>query len=114
MLNKVQRIILSVGILLVVTSGLFLPYEGEISRGGDNPEIYMGHYFLFTPPTKTAVFEAYLGRKLESTPSSPQDLRQFSSHIIAPLVWIKISVIVLTTVGFVILFAEKKKTSTEL
>lgn len=113
MLNKVQRIILSVGILLVVTSGLFLPYEGEVSREGDNPKIYMGHYFLFTPPAKPQVFEAYTGKKLDS-PFSPQGLRQFSSHIIAPLVWIKISVIVLTTGGFVILFAEKKNTSIEL
>lgn len=114
MLNKVQRIILSVGILLAVTSGLFLPYEGEISSEGDNPKIYMGHYFLFTPPTKTEVFEAYLGRKLESTPSSPHSMRAYSSHIITSLVWIKISIIVITTVGFVILFAENKKTSAKL
>jgi hypothetical protein len=48
-MNKKQRIILSVGILLVIFNGLFPPYEGELRQKGDNLKNYMGYLSCLLP-----------------------------------------------------------------
>lgn len=106
MLNRPQQIIISFGIVLLLCSGLFVPFEGEIQREGDNPKIYMGYYFLFTPPSELQVLEDWVQRDLGSK-LSPRERGLYSSYVIISRVWIKIVLVVFTTIGLTILFSEK-------
>jgi hypothetical protein len=105
-MNKKQRIILSIGILLVIVNGLFPPYEGELRRQSDNLKNYMGYHFLFTPPTERDVYEAILGRRASNTISHIK-LSMFSSHIITSRVWVQVVTVVVATVGLLFLVAGK-------
>jgi len=106
-MNKRQQIIISVGILLVILSGLFPFYEGEFRREGANLEKYMGYHFLFLPPNERDVYEAVLGRTPSSTISHGH-LSVCSSHIITSRVWLQIVTVVVASLGLLVLFAEKK------
>ncbi len=110
-MNKKQRIIISIGIFLVILSGLFTPYEGEWQWGWGGDTIitlkkYMGYHFLFLPPDERAVYYAfreeweYLNWSKES---------RLSSHIIASRVWVQVVTIVVATIGLLFLFSEKRK-----
>jgi hypothetical protein len=107
-MNKKQRIIISIGILLVILSGLFPPYEGEFRREGDNLKKYMGHHFLFLPPNERAVYIAVFDR----TPKRMSWIGhhgKLNSHIVASRVWVQVVTIVVATIGFLFLFAEKRE-----
>jgi hypothetical protein len=45
-MSKEQRIVLSFGVLLVVLSWLFPPYEGQYYSGGEKYTIYLGYHFI--------------------------------------------------------------------
>jgi hypothetical protein len=45
-MSKEQRIILSFGVLLVVLSWLFPPYEGPYNSGDEKYTVYLGHHFI--------------------------------------------------------------------
>jgi uncharacterized membrane protein len=108
-MNKRQQIIISIGILLVILSGLFPSYEGEIWREGGNLGKYMGYHFLFLPPNERDVFEAVLKRTPSDTMSDQnQILIACSSHIITSRAWLQIVTIVVATLGLLVLFAEKR------
>ena len=107
-MNKTQRIIISIGIFLVILSGLFPPYEGELRREGDTLKKYMGYHFLFLPPTERAVYIAVLGRTPKSMSWSGYQSK-LNSHIVASRVWVQVVTIVVATIGFLFLFAEKRK-----
>ena len=98
-MNKRQQIILLMGILLVIVSGLFPPYKVEIRSEGDNYKIYIGHYFLFVPPTLIDIF----GNTVKLDPVEAY----FS--IIASRVWIQDVTIIVTTLGLFFLFAGKQE-----
>ena len=106
-MNKKQRIIISIGIFLVILSGLFPPYEGELLREGDTLKKYMGYHFLFLPPNERAVYIAVLGRT-PSIQAFHNYKSKLNSHIVASRVWVQIVTIVVATIGLMVLFAEKK------
>lgn len=108
MLNRTQKIIISLGILLLTFSGLFVPFESEIQKEGDNPKIYMGYYFLFTPPTELEVLEYYAGRDIESN-LSPRKSGIYNTYILTSRVWIKLVVIIFATTGLTVLFSGTEK-----
>lgn len=52
-MNKKQKIILWIGIIIIVLMGLFPPYERAIilpSFGPDDPSVRISYGFLFEPP----------------------------------------------------------------
>ncbi|MDZ7694308.1 MAG: hypothetical protein U5K69_24835 [Balneolaceae bacterium] len=109
MLNKLQKAVISIGILLIVCSGIFVPYEGEVLEEGDNPKLFMGYYFLFNPPTKGQVFKDMYGGELKQN-AYPGSYENFNTHIVTSAVWIELAVIILVTIGLVILFQQNKQT----
>ena len=106
-MNKKQRIIIGIGIFLVILSWLFPPYEGEFRREGDNLKKYMGYHFLFLPPSERTVYVAVFGRTPNST-----TLRSYrsklSSNIVTSRVWVQVVTIVVSILGLLVLFAEKR------
>jgi len=66
----------------------------------------MGYYFLFTPPSELQVIEDLVQRDIESE-LSPNERGSYSSYIITSRVWIKIVIVVFTTIGLTILFSEE-------
>lgn len=58
-MNKNQRIVLLIGIFLILLSGLFPYYEGELRIPGDNLKTNLGHFFIFSPPTIKQIRSAF-------------------------------------------------------
>src|ERR1035437_5744832 len=102
-----QRIVLGVGLLLVILNGLFPPYEGGWQR--NKLTKYLGHYFLFAPPSPAKVYRAFngkdtmsrlYGQNLEKVPADwgtwsevPVDLdtlNQYSAHVVTSLFFIQL------------------------
>ncbi len=106
-MNKKQRIILSIGIFIVIISGLFPPYEGELLRDGDILKKYMGYHFLFLPPNEKAIYIAVYGQIPNTMPWLGSHSR-LNSHIVESRVWVQIVTIVVATIGLMALLAEKK------
>jgi hypothetical protein len=105
MMNTMQRIIISIGVLLVVGSGLFPPYEGELSStNGGVVSKYMGYHFLFKPPTESDISIAITGRPSQNS----SFLRSCNFHIIATRIWIQIAVVSIATVGLFFLFSGRR------
>ena len=107
-MNRKQRIVISIGIFLVVLSGLFPPYEGELRSEGDTLKKYMGYHFLFLPPNERAVYIAVFNRTPKSR-SCGYFQSKLNSYIVASRVWVQFVTIVVATIGFLFLFAEKRK-----
>lgn len=82
-MNKKQRIVIWVGLVLILLTGLFPAYEIAL---GNNLKAYHGYCFIF------------------STPST-----QYFSNIIISRYLIQIVTILLLTIGLVFLFADPKK-----
>jgi len=106
-MNKRQRIIITIGIFLVILSGLFPSYKGEYCSGGGNLKKYMGYYFLFLPPTERDVYEALTGEMPHSA-TDQASLSEFSSYIIISRFWVQFITVVIVTLGLFVLFGEKR------
>ncbi|MFH1748961.1 MAG: hypothetical protein ABIG44_18160 [Planctomycetota bacterium] len=104
-MNKHQQIVVLIGVVLVVLSSLFPPYEGELRMEGDNLKNYLGYRFLFTPPSQADVFQALLGR----SPNSNSRLSICSSHIITSRLWVQIATIVIATAGVALVLGQKNR-----
>ncbi len=108
MLNRTQKIILSVGILLLICSGLFLPYKSEYLTEGDNPSEFLGYFFITDKPTTKDSFESIFGITGHSTDLLPNKSK-FRTHIDTSLVKVQIMVISLITIGLIFLFSEQRQ-----
>ena len=107
-MNKKQRIILSIGVLAVIVSGLFPPYEGEIRLEGDNRKIYMGYHFLFAPPTGQDVLGVWSGAQIRTViPRDKLNRFNLNSYIITSRVCIQVVTIVIATLGLLFLVTGK-------
>lgn len=106
-MNKKQRMVIAIAVLLVILSGLFPPYEGEYRLEGDNNKKFMGYRFLFDPPSQTEVCQSILGKTFSS--SSGYYLRKFSSTIITSRVWVQIITVVVASTGIVLLLSDRKQ-----
>ncbi len=106
-MNKRQRIVITIGIFLVILSGLFPSYDGEYLGKDINMKKYMGYYFLFLPPTEKDVYEAFIREPL---PGAVNYMTQsaFSSYIITSRFWVQVVTVVIATLGLFVLFGEKR------
>jgi len=105
-MNQRQRLIVSGAILLVILSGLFPPFEAEFLQTGDNMKKYMGYHFLFMPPTDNDVFEAFSAKGVST--QSRDTLGKRSSHIITSRLWIQGVTVIVSALGLLVLFSEKR------
>ena len=92
------------GVSLVIASGLFPPYTGQIARlRGGGVTKYMGYHFLFEPPSVEDI------RTMVEYPYTTKDsLQYYSFHIIATRIWVQISVVSIATVGLFFLFSGRR------
>jgi len=105
-MNRNQKIVVAIGVVLVVLSGLFPPYEGEFAGEGDNPKRHLGRHFLFAPPTPEYVSKAIRGANA-STPTG-RKLAYYRASVVLSEVVVQLSVIVLATAGVTLLLAKRK------
>jgi len=105
-MNKRQRITISIGVILVILSGLFPSCEGKFQNRGLTLQQNLGYHFLFWPPGEEAVREAFFNAG--ATASGHTELALFSAHIITSRVWIQFFTIVVTTLGLFVLVADNK------
>jgi hypothetical protein len=80
-MNRIQKIIIGVGLALILLSGLFPAYEQGYGAYGFKE--YLGYYLVFSPP--------------------------ISANIIVSRYLIQIVTISFLTIGLVFLFADLKK-----
>lgn len=104
-MNRNQKIAIAIGVALVVLSGLFPPYEGELAVEGDNLRRHLGRHFLFAPPTPEYVNRAIRG----DTASTPEGvyLARFRSRVVLSEIAVQLSVIVIATAGAALLLTKR-------
>jgi hypothetical protein len=105
-MNRNQKIAVAIGVALVVLSGLFPPYAGEMVIQGDNLRRHMGHHFLFDPPTPEDVNKSIRGKDA-STPTGIY-LARFRVTVLLSEVVVQLLVIVIATAGVTLLLAKRK------
>ena len=98
MMNRRQKVVVVIGVFLVIASGLFPPYEGEVRRSGDNLKGFVGYGFLFSPPSQQDVSKALGG---------PEFL--CSSQIETQRVWLQLATVIVATLGLVVLLADRPR-----
>ena len=109
-MNRKQKYIITVGMGLILLSGLFPAFEGEWRKEGDNLKTYLGYYFIFSPPDSYKVAGAFTGRPKDFYKNLNIRLtKSFNSNIIASRFFIQIVTILLLTVGLIFLFKDTKR-----
>ena len=106
-MNRNQKIVVTIGVALVVFSGVFPPFEGELRRQGDNRKTYMGHRLLFVPPSGADVYRGILGRGPLSNAKSY--LSWYSSRIVTSQVWVQVVTVVIATAGLALALGDRNK-----
>jgi len=119
-----QKIVLGLGLLLVILNGLFPPFEGEIKSSPMVTE-YLGHYFLFAPPSPATVYHAITGKDTQSkyvadsgygyiqeVPVTRDVLLRYSAHVVTSLFFMQFVTIVGAIVGACFLFGMRYKKGT--
>jgi hypothetical protein len=100
-MNKKQRIVVIVALVLVAVCGLFPPYEGEYPMKGDNLRAYIGYRFLFAPPSREQMMrEIWQDRFVDMK----RHTYRCRASIIVSRIYVQIVVIVTLTAGLLLLF----------
>ena len=102
-MNKIQRNIIMVGLVLVILNGVFLPYKSVCAFRYFKGYKRMGYYFILTPPTRSDAYEVFVGKKPDKSPSP-----RFSSHIMTFAPWFQLVTIIVVVIGLLSLFSEKR------
>lgn len=120
-MNKKQRIVIIIGIILVLICGLFPPYEGKkdgtIRANLIRKEGAIGYYFLFSPPSAKDISEKLSKQVISEKAFIPvvdehlsKEYEQlFVASIMMSKYLIQIITIVLVTTGLVLYFTESEK-----
>ena len=106
-MNRNQKIAVAVGVVLVVLSGLFPPYEGVFATKGDNLRRHLGRHFLFAPPTPEYVHKAIFGPKAQSTPTRIY-LAHFRSRVVLSEVVVQFSIVLIATAAAALLLTKRR------
>ena len=124
-MNRKQKIVILVGTLLILLSGLFPPYVGVYAKEGDNWEKFLGYHFLFSPPSQEyicgVILQSVNRYSEEPTDRLGERLREFQSRRDARLAapncsasiefsrfGVQIIVVLLASVGGIVLFSKGK------
>ena len=118
-MNRNQKIAVAVGVVLVVLSGLFPPYEGVFATKGDNLRRHLGRHFLFAPPTPEYVHKAIFGPKAQSTPTDSFSgkviavaeriyLAHFRSRVVLSEVVVQFSIVLIATAAAALLLTKRR------
>ncbi len=105
-MNRRQKIVLLIGVIFVLFSGLFPPYEGQFL--GENLKTYIGHYFLFDPPKPNDIIEVLLGGESYRVPNKIASMSRFTTKIILSRFVVIVSTIVFVTAGLILFFSNSK------
>jgi len=114
-MNKKQRNIILIGIILVLICGLFPPYEGERIIDGNILKEEIGYNFLFTSPSSEKVYDEIFSDFPENSdyPEKPQyeksEAHMYQAHINTSKYYIQIVTIILVIVGLFFLFKTSKQ-----
>ncbi|MGM0505260.1 MAG: hypothetical protein ACQESQ_11605 [Bacteroidota bacterium] len=110
-MNKKQRIVIIIGILLVLISGLFPSYEGVDLTEKERYTIDIGYHFLFSPHLHARVAaEANPDMDFETARGAHTLNEAYHNvHIKTSKLMVQMSTIVLVTVGLVFFFSPKKQ-----
>ena len=116
-MNKPQKTVLLIGMLLALTAGVFVPYDAEIRGKGDNLKKYIGYHLLFSPPDRLKVMRGFdvvslkKARAYEYAQNYEDRFRKdaLTFHVLHEIVWIELGVITLLTIGAMGLFQAKKE-----
>ena len=102
-MNRKQKIVVGLAVVLVMISGLFPAYEGEMTTNGDNLKCRLGHHFIFTPPSSYEV-----SCEMGSLGVDMSFLALFRSRILLSELRVQLVVIVLASVGATLLLWKRR------
>ena len=102
-MNKHQRIVIVITILLVTLSGLFPPFQGEYRYKDIYRSKYMGYHSIFIPPSSRDVCEAITG----DYEYDDYYLSMFNSHIILSRILVQNTTVISICGGLLLLFSGK-------
>lgn len=97
-MNTKQKIVIGIAVVLVALSGLFPPFQGEYRGEDEHAKVYMGHWFLFSPPDGDDVYSA-----IYYEPASMSDRRDCDSRIITSRVGVQMLTIIIISTGLVLI-----------
>jgi len=102
-MNRKQKIVVGLAVILVMISGLFPAYEGEMATNGDGFKCRLGHHFIFTPPSSYEV-----SREMGSLGMDMSPLARFRSRIMLTELSVQLAVIILASVGLTIILWKRR------
>ena len=122
-MNKKQRIVIIIGIILVLICGLFPPYEGEckfynrVNKFYEHSKVDLGYQFIFSPSLKLKTFNKIHSSTLDGLDEEDKpdkipsaEASKISVNIKTTKLMVQMGVILLVTVGFVFVFSVKTDT----
>ena len=99
-MNRRQKVVVVIGVILVLLCGLFPPFEGECRLRGENLKAFVGYRFLFSPPSQDEVWSVIGGLAAAD---------RYSSHIETQRVWLQFATVIIATVGLVVLLGDRPR-----
>lgn len=110
-MNKYQKIVIVVAVVLAALNGLYPPYEAEYLHGGEHQLFrkYMGYHSIFEPPSSTEISDVFEFN--QSDVSKLWVRRGICARIIATQVWLQLTTLVISTFGIVALLGYSKVAS---
>jgi hypothetical protein len=124
-MNKKQRNVILIGCVLIAGMTLFPPYRGvDLHTGGPSNDFYIskghteypqrdaltrfvGHRFIYTPPSPEAVYEKLYG--VSPKKNKYFKSREYTSHLDIERLSAQIVAVVLVTFGLAVAFKPKNK-----
>ncbi|HSG27384.1 MAG TPA: hypothetical protein VLA34_02800 [Candidatus Krumholzibacterium sp.] len=104
-MNKIQKIIIGLGVLGVLTMILFPPYAVIKIPAEDGKHAFIGYHPIWSAPTSEDGYEYLTGEKFEN--STEEDLSAYI--IILNKVRLTFNVIILSIVTSILLYAFKTR-----
>jgi len=104
-MNRKQKCVIAVGVVLILAAGLFPPYDGEkIVTASLKVTTRLGYYFLFLPPSRELVARSLEG---EISKKSQWEMSTYRSRIVFSEVFLEMFVIVISTFGSILFLGKR-------
>ncbi|MDX9782913.1 MAG: hypothetical protein RBT35_08055 [Bacteroidales bacterium] len=106
-MNRTQKAVIILGILIIILSWLLPAYEGEYNNKGITLKAYMGHHFIFNPPSLGDVEN----KVWRSNSDNEEDCLFCHLRIVYTLLIAQLLSVFIISIGLFFLFSSSSKSA---